>query len=247
MLLSKKHGVLTRFTDPSETRPVLACVHLTKRHAEAADGFALLRIPLGDGVKDADFPPTPGAGKDTIKEALIPGRILGDAIKSLPKSAKWLPILGYVRLTAQNGNIVLSTTDSETSHDIVVKPCDGTFPNTDQLIPKHRRHGEKGTVVLALGVKQLEQLLYAVKGLEAEGVKFQVDKPKKGTGKVYGSSSLPCRVEFTGGGSDLEELHAVVGLIMPLALSVEQPKVKPKKAKEVPDETGQVEETVDGA
>ena len=225
MLLNKKHGVLTRFTDRSGTRPVLECVHVAKGYAEAADGLALLRIPLEKGAKDADFPPTPGAGKNTIKETLIPRHSLNEAFNSIStRTAKFLPIVANVRVTAQNGNIVLSTTDTETSHDLVVKPTEGSFPNIDPLIPKHRRHGEKGTVVLALSIPILEQLLAAVKGLEAHAIRLQIDKPAKGRTFTPGCADRAVRVEFMG-----DDLGAVA-LVMPMILPVEEkPEKKPKK------------------
>lgn len=239
MLLNKKHGVLTRFTDRSGTRPVLECIHVAKGYAEASDGFAALRIPLEKGVEDKDFPPTPGAGKNTVKEALIPRHSLTEALNSIStRSAKFLPIVGNVRVTGSNGNIVLSTTDTETSHDLVVKPYDYDFPNLDYLIPKHRRHGEKGVAVLALGIPLLEQLLAAAKGLEAHAIRLQIDRPAKGTTITYGSVGHAVRVEFLG-----DDLGAV-GIVMPMILTVEQkPEKKPKKEAKA-DETGQVGETV---
>lgn len=225
MLLNKKHGVLTRFTDRSGSRPALECIHVAKGYAEAADGFAILRIPLEKGVEDKDFPVTPGAGKNTIKEALIPRHSLNEAIKSIPsKTAGWLPIVGNVRVTGSNGNIVLSTTDTETSHDLVVKPYDDTFPDIDHLIPKHRRHGEKGTMVLALRIEILEQLVAAVKGLEAHGIRLQIDKPAKGTISAFGSVDHAVRVEF------LDDDLDAVAVAMPMVRPIEQkPERKPKK------------------
>jgi hypothetical protein len=239
VLLNKKHGVLTRFTDRSGTRPALECVHVAKGYAEGADGYTLLRIPLEKGIKDADFPMTPGAGKNTVKEALIPVASFAEAVKSISqKQARYIPILGNARVTGVNGNIVLSTHDGQTAHDLAVKPYDATFPDIDSLIPKHRRHGEKGAVVLALKVEILEQLLAAAKGLEAHGVRFQMGKPAKGATFTPGSVANAVRVEFLG-----DELGAVA-VAMPMILPVEQkPERKPKKEVKT-DETGQVGETV---
>ena len=175
--LTKPHLALTYFTAKDQTRPVLTGVHVESDTglACAADGFKLLVMPLAE-LPDGDYPETPGAGTEPIREGIIPAAAVVDAVKSLPKHNNALPALDHVKLSGGgNGKVVLTTTSLDTVRDARTPLVTGTFPTYGQLIPAHISTKEAGRAkVTTIGLEHLEAIVKAAKAIGSDKVRLQV-------------------------------------------------------------------------
>ncbi len=178
---TKRHLALTHFAAKQDVRPTLTGIHIDpdKGIAAACDGIILLEMKLGQ-VPAAEFPPTPGAGQEKVKECVVPAWAVTSAVKTLAKKTA-LPIIQNVKLTGDgNGKVALSTHDLYTARDNWVDSIPGQFPNYKALIPSHQKRSSQKHRVVCLSYHVLSHIVKAMGELGAEHVRFQVtawDKP----------------------------------------------------------------------
>lgn len=131
-LLSRVEAAVSEFT--SSDQPGRDCVHVTPEYSEATQGHYLVRVPA-ETMKAEDFPVVPGMGGGPEKsEFLVKAGALLEASKRLKKST--IPICNTIHVgTDPEGNPVLTTTDLDNSTPARSLKPEGTFPNTDKVIP----------------------------------------------------------------------------------------------------------------
>lgn len=158
VLLGKHHDI-TPFASKESNRLVLQTVHYKadKQCVEACNGKLLIRVPVT--LSDA-FPQTSVNGEP--KDCLIPVEQYKKALGNIPKSP--VEVLNHVRLSvsgpADKQRVNLVTTDCDSvEQNVSCRPFDGTFPNTEQVIP-----AETPTFSIALSAHVLKTLVdYASK------------------------------------------------------------------------------------
>ncbi len=134
VLLGKEHDI-TAFASNDPSRLVLNGVHYNEKAQclEATNGRMLIRVPVTVDQGD-DFPPLSGE-RLPAKDCIIPLAPFKKALSSIPNGGT-LPILRHVVLSGSAGDkLRLTTNDLDTEQNAVTKRIDGTYPDTEQVIP----------------------------------------------------------------------------------------------------------------
>lgn len=88
--------------------------------------------------KDDEFPTV--AGESPSGESLpflLPVPAADALVKAIPRKNRSLPILEHAVLCESEGDTVrFATTDLEVQNPVTVRPIEGDYPDTDQVIPE---------------------------------------------------------------------------------------------------------------
>ncbi len=213
VLLNKSHDI-TAFASTDESRYVINSVHYnptpkegTTAYLEATDGRVMIRVPAPHF--EASMLPVKGACAELPEECIIPSALLKKAIKNIPNGGT-PTAMQLARLDAKNGRVTLTTTDIESEQAVSAKAIEGTFPNTEQVIPR-------GDVVLSVSLNP--HLLgviaaYAEKHASSQNhgvvLHFYKDSLAKSPTEVIG----PIGFQIT-----LADGSKATGVLMPMRLS----------------------------
>jgi len=142
MLYSKAHFAV-RHAAANAGRPSLHGIHFkADGSTEATDGHILFQVKA-ETPDDDEYPAVGGIKSST--EELVPFTMPLDACeaiaKSIPKrNTRYMPVLSHAALdvaeTNANGKARFVTSDLTTTTPIESEKIDGTYPNTDAVIPK---------------------------------------------------------------------------------------------------------------
>jgi hypothetical protein len=136
-LLSKAELGLVSIAPRDESRYHLNRVHVTNAYSEATDGHCLMRV-FKDGMDPADYPSEGLPGHEFTGDINVVIPVASLANIKLPKKNA-LPILGYACVSSNDKDIYVSTNDLQAINNVTVpeRAQEGTYPETDQVIPKY--------------------------------------------------------------------------------------------------------------
>lgn len=219
LLIPKQVGAVVNIASEDETRPFITGVHVKQESdgsaiIEATDGGSLVRVILSEDESrnPADFPVVRGLDPALSgqAEAIIPPDAWKAAFGAAKKNGRtkvYMPILHNVAhnvaLTMHEGQAILAVTDLASSTVIPARTIEGSYPNTNAVIPQ-----EDGTpkATVWFDARRLRELLQIMEGLVEQGshaVRLE----------VYNHLQV-----IAIRGRNVDESLEVVGLVMPLRM-----------------------------
>jgi len=176
MLIPKEAEYLKGMTTPISRvtyYEVTKGVRLRGGILEATDNEALWRHTLQ--TLHEEFPATQGS--EALPDdftSIIPVKAFEKAMKNVPKKPS-LSILNNIHVSMSDGKIKLTTTDLETTDSVEVKPFEGEFPDTDNVVKEFNKLVEsQKSEKVAIGVPHLEKMLKVAKSQKSDYVELEL-------------------------------------------------------------------------
>ncbi len=201
-LLTQPELGLAVFASREASKYQMNNIHVTSKHTEATNGHFMCRVEK-DTMDPEEFPVIENTGHDFDFEKGIDVCIPLDTLKGfkVPKKSS-LPILTYAKLSTNENQCYLVSTDLKTTQIAPIRNEDVTYPDVEQCLP----HIQDG-IQIGLSAEYLGVIADYVNkfGSKAKGIVFTI--PKDFT------NNTP--VEFE---APLENGQVAKGVIMPMKL-----------------------------
>ncbi len=201
-LLSQPELGLTVFASKDVSRYQMSNIHVTSKHTEATNGHFMCRVEK-DSMDPEDFPVIENTGHDFDFEKGIDVCIPIDTLKSfkIPKKST-LPIFTYAKLSTNENQCYLASTDLKTTQIAPIPNLDITYPDVEQVLP----HIQDG-IQIGLSAEYLGVIADYVNkfGSRTKGIMFTIPKDY--------TNNTPVEFQAT-----LENGQVAKGVIMPMKI-----------------------------